>query len=339
MCRLLLTGVGDLGDRLYLIRKSLIAIPNSKDLPVAPDLAVLGDHLQALVHMDPLAAAGSLVRKHLLRHEIIGRLHTNADVGLIRLTGHAVLLPVVGIVLHTVCGLDALLSHVLVAIPGSAVRQRSQTLAQEVDDEQLELREVVLQLGDPLDSNEPSTNYQDGCAALIQVLQNGVLLQDVPAASLNVPLIQMLPVRMRPGHCVDCGEPQRLPIFVHRVKIAPGRDHTVVKLDDFLFREHGLHASTHPSTIELSHLAPHVLHSQIVLESSLQCESEVVEVFRVHVSTQDTRSVLEEFFGVHTSDPKRAAQVSGAHKTAETGADNQDPRARLEFVVEQGTHD
>mmetsp|Transcript_1958 Transcript_1958/g.4457 ORF Transcript_1958/g.4457 Transcript_1958/m.4457 type:complete len:211 (-) Transcript_1958:576-1208(-) len=163
---LLLAGVGDLRDRFDLISEGLVAVPDSKDGSISPDLAVLGDHLQLLVHVDPLAAARPLVREALgpgLLHEVVGRLDSDAHVGMVRLALQADGAPerrVLGVVLHAVHALDSLSLHVPVAVGGRRVGQGAEALVQEIDDREPQVREEILQLSDPLHPDETSSDHQ-----------------------------------------------------------------------------------------------------------------------------------------------------------------------------------
>ena len=62
-------------------------------------------HLHVLVEVDPAAAAGALVAKGLRRHEVVRRLHADADVLLVHAVRQLDLVPelgVLGVVLHVV---------------------------------------------------------------------------------------------------------------------------------------------------------------------------------------------------------------------------------------------
>mmetsp|Transcript_18146 Transcript_18146/g.39964 ORF Transcript_18146/g.39964 Transcript_18146/m.39964 type:complete len:241 (-) Transcript_18146:729-1451(-) len=98
---LLLSRVGDLRYRWHLpvarlADAAVVAIAHRVDRAVRPDLAtqtgLLGD-LQVLVEVNPATSTWALVRESLGRHEIVGGLHTNADIDLISSIGQLDLLP------------------------------------------------------------------------------------------------------------------------------------------------------------------------------------------------------------------------------------------------------
>jgi len=153
----------------------------------APVLALTGLHTKVHVHEDPATSSWALLAQSLLWHEVIGRLHTNADIFLVRAVGQVNFLPelrALGIIFCGVELLDANLVHVLLTVLGCIGRQRAKRLRQEVDDGQLQLWEEVLQLGDPFDSDEASSNDEDGGTLVIQGLDGTVLLKDVATATL-----------------------------------------------------------------------------------------------------------------------------------------------------------
>mmetsp|Transcript_66740 Transcript_66740/g.145000 ORF Transcript_66740/g.145000 Transcript_66740/m.145000 type:complete len:254 (+) Transcript_66740:254-1015(+) len=151
---LLLARVRDFWDRRdgpvigLLVRgldTAVVAVANGVNSGVAllvraPNLALLRLDSQIHVHENPAAATWSLGTEGLLGHEIVGSLHTDADVLLVGLVGEFDLVPeflVVGIVLGVVELLDALALHVLLAVVRRLGWQGSQALREEIDESKL----------------------------------------------------------------------------------------------------------------------------------------------------------------------------------------------------------
>merc|ERR1719394_1248904 len=89
---LLLARVRDLGDGRQLELGGItdaaeVAVAHGVDSAITPYSAAvdcgLVDDLQLLVEVNPAAATGALVAQDLARHEVVGSLHTDADVALI----------------------------------------------------------------------------------------------------------------------------------------------------------------------------------------------------------------------------------------------------------------
>mmetsp|Transcript_22230 Transcript_22230/g.60751 ORF Transcript_22230/g.60751 Transcript_22230/m.60751 type:complete len:239 (-) Transcript_22230:637-1353(-) len=145
---LLLTWVRDLGDhrQFHLLPRHAdapeVAVTHSEDTAIAPDGVVrldlgLLDNLQALVEVNPTAATRALVAEHLLGHEIVGGLDTDADVLGVALVWQTNLVPeglAFSIVLGVVVLLDLDIVHVHRAVGRSLVRQWAQAAVQEVND-------------------------------------------------------------------------------------------------------------------------------------------------------------------------------------------------------------
>mmetsp|Transcript_107651 Transcript_107651/g.219694 ORF Transcript_107651/g.219694 Transcript_107651/m.219694 type:complete len:391 (+) Transcript_107651:77-1249(+) len=265
---LLLARVGDLGDWRHLpVRRiadaTVVAIPDSVDGAIAPHCStkrgLLGD-LHELVEVDPAATARALLAQGLLGHEVVRGLHTNAHILLIRAVGQANLLPevwVLGIILGAVVLGNALLLHVLGAVGGSTGRERAQALGQEVDDCELELREEVTELRNPLHTDEARTHDENRGVLVFQRLDGAILLQDVPAAALQKSLIEVGPGALRPSRLVHSREPERLAPLVERAEVAPRSDHAVVEINLLRRRlEHRLDRGGLVRIAQLRHLAP-----------------------------------------------------------------------------------
>ena len=98
---LLLTGIGDLRDRWHLPfpglpDASVVAVAHREDGAISPNTATLGrlhSDLQVLVEVDPATPTRALVGQGVLGHEVVGGLHTDANVGLISSVGQLDLLP------------------------------------------------------------------------------------------------------------------------------------------------------------------------------------------------------------------------------------------------------
>mmetsp|Transcript_44451 Transcript_44451/g.91895 ORF Transcript_44451/g.91895 Transcript_44451/m.91895 type:complete len:317 (-) Transcript_44451:400-1350(-) len=231
MVGLLLTGIGDLRDGWHLPFSglpdaSVVAVTNREDGAISPNTATLGRlhrDLQVLVEVDPATPTRALVGQGVLGHEVVGGLHTDANVGLISSVGQLDLLPevlVLGVIAAAVELLDAAGVHVLRAIVGSTVWQRSQAARQEVNDGQLDIWEEMLDLRGPLHTNEPGTDDENCGLLLVQILQLVVLLQNMTAAALEEALVDVLPVTDGPPFLMDCREPKALAHGLEGPKIA-----------------------------------------------------------------------------------------------------------------------
>mmetsp|Transcript_75647 Transcript_75647/g.191276 ORF Transcript_75647/g.191276 Transcript_75647/m.191276 type:complete len:221 (+) Transcript_75647:301-963(+) len=184
---LLLSRVGDLRDRgnrpvvgllSRLVHAAVVAVADGINPAVAllisgPSLALPGLHGQSHVHQDPSSATRPLLAEGLGGHEVVRSLNTDADVLLVRATREAdaaVEVGILGVVFHVVELLDTLLLHVLRAIGSSLGWQRAQALGQRIDDGEPELGKKVLQLSDPLYTDEACTHDQDLGTLLVEPL-------------------------------------------------------------------------------------------------------------------------------------------------------------------------
>mmetsp|Transcript_60920 Transcript_60920/g.132144 ORF Transcript_60920/g.132144 Transcript_60920/m.132144 type:complete len:296 (+) Transcript_60920:438-1325(+) len=242
MQRLLLAGVGDLGDEWQgalqrVPDAAVVAVAHCKDTAIAPGLPDLsscwlkGD-LQKLVEVDPATATGALVAEHLCRHEVVGCLDTDADIRLVRSIRQIDLVPefcAALVILNAIVLLDVACMHVLKAVLLCALRQGSKAVGQGVNESDLDVREEVLQLSCPLDSDEASANNEDSGLLLVELINLVVLLENVASASLNETLIDMAPLAQRPVLLMDHREPERLPVLLEWAKVAPCADDAVVE--------------------------------------------------------------------------------------------------------------
>mmetsp|Transcript_9238 Transcript_9238/g.20959 ORF Transcript_9238/g.20959 Transcript_9238/m.20959 type:complete len:461 (-) Transcript_9238:32-1414(-) len=338
---LLLAGVGDLRDRGDgpLGRRhavdgdaACVAIADSVDAGVAllicgPEVARLRLHRERHVHEDPLAAAGAALAQGLLGHEVVGRLHADADVLLVAAVRQVDPLPeglALGIVLGVVELLDVVLRHVPLAVLGGGRRQGAEGLVQEVDDGVLELREEVAELGDPLHADEARTDHEDGGLLLVELPDVVVLLENVAPAPLQEALIQVRPRALRLGLGVDGGEPERLAPLVEGAEVAAAGDDAEVEVDHLVLRgEHLLDRGGAPGPVQLENLAPDVLAAHLLLDDGVEAEREGVQVLRLHVRAQDSGGVLEELLGIHDRDQEVVAEVARGGEAREAAADDE----------------
>ena len=218
---LLLAGIRDLRDGWHLPfpglpNATVVAVANREDGAISPNTATLGGlhrDLQVLVEVDPPTSTRALVGQGVLGHEVVRGLHADANVCLVSSVRQLDLLPevrVLRVITAAVEFLDAAGVHVLRAVVGSAVRQRSQATRQEVDDRQLDIWEEVLDLRGPLNADEAGSNDENRGLLLVQVLELVVLLQNVTAASLQEALVDVLPVADGPSLFMHGREPKAL---------------------------------------------------------------------------------------------------------------------------------
>mmetsp|Transcript_13041 Transcript_13041/g.35522 ORF Transcript_13041/g.35522 Transcript_13041/m.35522 type:complete len:460 (-) Transcript_13041:6-1385(-) len=336
---LLLAGVGDLGDgrdgpvvRLaWSLHAPVVAVADGVDAAIAlligsPELALPGLDRESHVHQNPAAATRTLLAEHLLRHEVIRGLHADADVLLVGLALDAEVAVeawVLSIVLHVVKLLDPLLLHVPGAIRCGLRRQRPQALREGVDDGQLQFREEVLQFRDPFHTDEAGTHDQDLGALLIQLLDGGILLEDMPAASLQEALIQVGPRAFWARGFMDSGEPEGLAPFVEDAKVAARRDDAEVKVDDLLLlAEHRLDRGSAFRSVQICDLAPDELAAHPALNDRVKREGQRVEVLGLDISAQHARSVLEELLGIDNGHQKVILQIPGYAESCEAAAND-----------------
>jgi len=323
---LLLTRVGDLGEGVHEGHGEQVAITNSEDLAVTPDLLVTVDDLETEVDGDPATATRAAFGGALLRHEIIGGLDTDADVGLVGLATHAdgfVEARLLGGVLDLIFDVDALGAHVIVTVVRGGRGERSKAVGQEIDDAQFQVGEVMLQLSDPFDTDETGTNHEDGGLLLVELIENIVFLEDMAAATLDESLINVGPGTSGTVVLVDGGEPERFTLGMEGTKIASRGDDAVIE-GDLLdgVREHGLDHSI--GLLELLALTPQELNTQLTLEHILEGEGEGVEMGRLHVGTEDTWCVLEVLLGIADGDVEALLQIAGTEEAGETTTDDED---------------
>mmetsp|Transcript_25980 Transcript_25980/g.77399 ORF Transcript_25980/g.77399 Transcript_25980/m.77399 type:complete len:444 (+) Transcript_25980:429-1760(+) len=339
---LLLARVGDLRDgrdrpvvRLLarLLDAAVVAVADGVDaaeavLVGAPPLAVAGLHGQGLVHEDPAAAARALVAEGLRRHEVVRRLHADADVLLVGLVRQLDLVPerlLLRGVLAVVELLDADGRHVLGAVLGGALRERAKGVRQEVDDGDLELREEVLELGGPLHADEAGADDEDRGLLRVQRVELVVLLEDVAAAALDEALVDVLPVAVLAGLLVHGGEPQRLTHGLERAEVAAGADHAELEADLLRRgREHGLDGRGLLGAVQLLHLAPDELHADGALEHGLEREGQGVQVAGFHEGAEDAGSILEVLLRVDDRHEVVLPQVARGEVAGELASDDED---------------
>jgi len=180
---LLFTRIGDLRDGwqrpvggilIAVADAAIIAVTHGIDISSSVHLAttfIFGDirwlqgDLHVEVHVDPTATARSLVTEGLLRHEVIGSLHTHANVDEVSLIWQLNCLPEVcafWFILQAVELFDANSGHVLRAVHCGTIGQGAQAPRQEVNNCNLEAGEIILQLRSPLDTDETCSRDHDG---------------------------------------------------------------------------------------------------------------------------------------------------------------------------------
>mmetsp|Transcript_25978 Transcript_25978/g.77391 ORF Transcript_25978/g.77391 Transcript_25978/m.77391 type:complete len:442 (+) Transcript_25978:429-1754(+) len=337
---LLLARVGDLRDgrdrpvvRLLarLLDAAVVAVADREEGAVGPDAAALGGllgDLHELVEVDPAAAAGALLAEGLVRHEVVGGLHADADVLLVRAVRQLDLVPelgALGVVLHVVELLDADRRHVVGAVLGGGLREGAQALRQEVDDGDLELREEVLELGGPLHADEAGADDEDRGLLRVQRVELVVLLEDVAAAALDEALVDVLPVAVLAGLLVHGGEPQRLTHGLERAEVAAGADHAELEADLLRRgREHGLDGRGLLGAVQLLHLAPDELHADGALEHGLEREGQGVQVAGFHEGAEDAGSILEVLLRVDDRHEVVLPQVARGEVAGELASDDED---------------
>mmetsp|Transcript_23001 Transcript_23001/g.19044 ORF Transcript_23001/g.19044 Transcript_23001/m.19044 type:complete len:207 (+) Transcript_23001:1-621(+) len=94
---------------------------------------------------------------------------------------------------------------------------------------ELEVREVMLKLSNPLDTDETGTNNKNVGLLLVEGGELLVLLEDMTTTTLDETLINMLPLGLGDGTLVDSGSPERLTPLGEETESATGGDHAVVE--------------------------------------------------------------------------------------------------------------
>merc|ERR1712232_79984 len=120
-------------------------------------------HRERLIHEDPATSTRTFLAEGLCGHEVVGGFHANADVLFVSPLRHLDASPellALSIVLRLVKLLDVALLHVLHAVVGSTWRERSQGKRKGIDDRGRNLREEMLELSDPLHTDEASADDQ-----------------------------------------------------------------------------------------------------------------------------------------------------------------------------------
>mmetsp|Transcript_3415 Transcript_3415/g.8019 ORF Transcript_3415/g.8019 Transcript_3415/m.8019 type:complete len:448 (+) Transcript_3415:850-2193(+) len=329
---LLFGGVGDFRDRVQLpvawrADAAIVAVTRREYHSLAPYLAGSGGHLQLLVHVNPTAAARTLIRERFFGHEVVGGFHAHADVALVRAVGKADLLPELGglrVVLDAVHRLDPDLRHVLVTVLLRLHRQRPQAVGEEVDNRDLQLGVEVLQLRGPLDADEACAADEDGGLLFGERSNLCILLEDVASPALQVPLVNVLPARVLPTTLVHGGEPQAFSLRVQEVEVAAAADDAVVEAQ--LFRRLGAHRADgrgEGGPVQRQHFAPDELAAHLVLDHVLERERQRVEMARLHVRAENTWGVLEEFLGVDDCDVVLFAHIPRDEQAREAAADDE----------------
>jgi len=323
---LLLTRVGDLGKRVHEGHGEQIAIANSEDLAVTPDLLVTVDDLKTKVHGDPATATRAAFGGALLRHEIIGGLDTNADVGLVGFAGHAdgfVESGLLGGVLDLIFDVDALGFHVVITVAGGGRGEGSEAVGQEIDNAQFQVGKIMLQLSDPFDTDETGTDHKDGGLLLVEFVEDIVFLKDMATATLDESLIDVGPRTAGSVVLVNGGEPERFTLGMEGTEIASRSDDAVI--EGHLLDGVGEHGLDHGMILlESLALTPQELNTQLAFEHILESEGKGVKMRRLHVSAKDTRGVLKVLLGVADCHVETLHQITGAEEAGEATTDDED---------------
>ena len=175
----------------------------------------------------------------------------------------------------------------------------------------------MLELGDPLNTDETGTNNEDGGLFLVELGEAVVLLEDMTTAALDEALVDVGPGAVRAGLLVDGGEPEGLSPLVEGTEIATSRDHAVVKADGLDgFGEHGLDVGA--SLVELLDLAPEELNTKTAFEHILKSEGKSIEMGGLDVGAKNTGGVLEIFFGINDGNLELLVKITGNQETGET---------------------
>jgi len=202
--------------------------------------------------------------------------------------------------------------HVLHTIALGIGWERSQGQGQKVNDGKVQVGEEVLQFSDPLNTNETSTNHKELGFFFFECFDCLILGPNVPAASFNVTLIELLPLTDLASNFVNSGEPQGFALWFERAKIATAANDAVVKIDGFvLVCEHWLDCGCFVISVQAEHLSPNEFATHLGFNDRVQIKTESVVVLWFHVGTQDTWGVLEKFFGIYNCDQEMRAHVTG----------------------------
>jgi len=87
---------------------------------------------------------------------------------------------------------------------------------------------------------------------------------------------------------------------VKRTEVAAGSDDAVVEINGFLFLlEHWLDACSLFSAVELLDLTPNEFAAHTLLDDRRKSEGQSIQVLRLDIGAQHTRSVLEVLLGIH----------------------------------------
>mmetsp|Transcript_77589 Transcript_77589/g.147587 ORF Transcript_77589/g.147587 Transcript_77589/m.147587 type:complete len:201 (-) Transcript_77589:46-648(-) len=183
----------------------------------------------------------------------------------------------------------------------------------------------MLKLGDPLHSDKPCTHDQDPCFLFVQGLDLIVLIENVPAASFEKPLVKLWPTALRACLLMNCGKPQRLAPFVKRPKIAAGANDTEVKIDDLLgCRKHWLDCACLLRPIQLCDLTPDELATHATFNDWLHAKCQRIQMLWLHIGTKHSGGVLKILLCIDNGHQVVVRQVPGAAQSSKTATNDQD---------------
>mmetsp|Transcript_95305 Transcript_95305/g.116706 ORF Transcript_95305/g.116706 Transcript_95305/m.116706 type:complete len:206 (+) Transcript_95305:925-1542(+) len=182
----------------------------------------------------------------------------------------------------------------------------------------------MLQFSRPFHADEAGADHQHGGLLLVEATEFLVLLQHVAASTLQIPLIDVLPIAMTASLLVHSREPQGLAHWLEGPEIAARANDAVVKANlVHVVGKHGLHAGCLLVAIQLFHLAPNELHAHLSLKDRLQSKGQGIQVRRPHESTENTWSVLEILLAVHHGHIELFLQLAGTEIAGELATDQQ----------------